>query len=604
MKYLSSPGSKPRRKFIRRLSLAFIIGMISAFSMVAASAASEFEAQETQLTPTSPPQPTPTIAPAIRLAKPPMIPNITNQANRGAQKYWGVCMACHGDHGQGLTDEWRSVYGEDSNCWASGCHGKDHPPQGFEIPKTLTIPALAGPGRLGRFANAQQLYDYIYANMPWWKPGFLSSEEAWAVTTQLLRMNNAWPQNLVLDSTNASAVSVHYLAVDRREDKTAIWMLVGVLTLAGAGLTLQSALTCKRSAVETATRSRRANFFHHLHPPTIPAMQARWRYTLGAGGLAIFLCLILLVTGVLEMFYYSPTPEKAAISVEAITSLAPFGHLIRGLHFWSAQALVIVAAIHLLRVILTGAHVGRRRLNFLIGLGMFVLILMLDFTGYVLRWDEGIRWALVVGTNLLQTIPLLGEKLYYFIVGGSEIVSGTLIRFYTWHIFALTLGAIILGAWHIFRIRRDGGVAVAPPAQRDEKRRITRFELVNREVLAMTAAGIVLLILATLIAAPIAPPILNLDTANQINSARAPWFFLWVQQLLKLGDPFLWGIVVPALLLLVLALTPFIFPAPDESQLGRWLPRGGRLAQIAAVGIVAAITALTILSILSPNTTP
>ncbi len=95
--------------------------------------------------------------------------------------------------------------------------------------------------------------------------------------------------------------------------------------------------------------AERPNFFHHLHPPTIPTRQARLRYTLGAGGLALFLCLVLLVTGILEMFYYIPTPEHAGVSVEVITSLVPFGGLIRNLHFWAAQALMIVMSIHLLR---------------------------------------------------------------------------------------------------------------------------------------------------------------------------------------------------------------------------------------------------------------
>ena len=149
----------------------------------------------------------------------------------------------------------------------------------------------------------------------------------------------------------------------------------------------------------------RPNFFDHLHPPTIPARQSRLRFTLGAGGLAVFLCLILLVTGILEMFYYIPTPDHAAVSVEVITSLVPFWALSRNLHVWAAQAVMIVMSVHLLRVVLTGAYARHRRLNYLIGLGMLVLVLLLDFTGYVLRWDEGIRWALVVGTNLLKTIP-------------------------------------------------------------------------------------------------------------------------------------------------------------------------------------------------------
>ena len=144
------------------------------------------------------------------------------------------------------------------------------------------------------------------------------------------------------------------------------------------------------------------------------------------------------------MYYYVPTPGQAAISVETITTLVPFGNLIRNLHYWSAQFLVIVMTIHLLRVTLTGAYAPPRRFNHLLGVGLLVFILLLNFTGYVLRWDEGIHWALVVGANLLKTIPWIGDGLYQFVIGGSEPGAATLIRFYAWHIFGLTLGAVIL----------------------------------------------------------------------------------------------------------------------------------------------------------------
>jgi quinol-cytochrome oxidoreductase complex cytochrome b subunit len=306
--------------------------------------------------------------------------------------------------------------------------------------------------------------------------------------------------------------------------------------------------------------------------------------------------LILLVTGILEMFYYIPTPEHAPVSVEVITSLVPFGALTRNLHFWGAQALMIVVSIHLLRVVLTGAYAHRRRLNYLIGVGMLVLVLLLDFTGYVLRWDEGIRWALVVGTNLLKTIPWIGEALYRLVVGGSEPGLSSIERFYTWHIFVLTAAMIVLGAWHIFRVRRDGGVAVPPPNQRLDHARISRFDLVRREVLVMVIAGVVLLFVSSLFPAPIERPITQ--ALVSIENARAPWFFLWVQQLLKLGDPFLWGVAVPVLLLVLLALLPYILPQARDEEFGRWLPRGNRLAQILIVLVTLAIIILTLLAVL------
>ncbi len=337
----------------------------------------------------------------------------------------------------------------------------------------------------------------------------------------------------------------------------------------------------------------RPSFFSHLHPPTMPAEQARWRYTLGAGGTGVFLVLVVAATGILEMFYYVPTAEEAALSVQTISYLVPFGGIVRNLHFWSAQLLLIVGAVHLLRVVWTGAYTPPRRFNYLLGLALFVFSILLDFTGYVLRWDQGVQWALVVGTNLLKTIPGVGNALYVLATGGSELGTSTLVHFYAWHIFGLTLGTAILLVWHAFRVRRDGGIAVPPPARRSDQKRINRNELVRREVAAMLLVGAALILLATFAPAPIAAPIT--DVKAMTGEARAPWFFLWVQQMLRWGDPFVWGVLAPLVVLGVLVAIPYVFPGVNPAELGRWFPKGNRLAQ-AVLGIVAlGVIVLTIL---------
>jgi quinol-cytochrome oxidoreductase complex cytochrome b subunit len=340
----------------------------------------------------------------------------------------------------------------------------------------------------------------------------------------------------------------------------------------------------------------RPSFFHHLHPPTIPARQSRLRYTLGAGGLSVFLVLVLIVTGILEMFYYIPTPTEAPISVQQITFLVPYGFIIRNLHYWTAQILVLVAGLHLFRVIFTGAYAIPRRFNYLLGSMLFGMILLLDFSGYILRWDEGIHWALVVGTNLLATIPYFGSSVYTFIVGGTQIGSATLIRFYTWHIFGLTLILVAIGVWHIFRVRRDGGIAVPPPDLRRDPSRISRVVLVRRESIAAIISFSFLLLIAAFIPAPIAPP---LDQVSQTAiNVRAPWFLLWVQQLLRTGNPFLMGLLIPGSLMLFLALLPYILPTTRPQELGEWFPRGNRIAQIASAIIILVIVGLMLQALL------
>ena len=576
----------------RRLLLATVIvlGLGLILSVSSATAASP--------TPQTAGTPLPTVTPTFDFSRldPPPTGNPPGQVDEGALYYWGVCMACHGDKGQGLTDQWRvDAFGEDANCWASKCHSSNHPPQGFEIPQDPPIPALAGAGKLARFSNSFELYEYIYESMPWWNPGSMTREEAWATTNYILKLNGTRPEGLILTTTNGFAIPIHRAITLPEPELPGALMLAGVLVLAAIGLVLQA--RPKRADISVVLP--KPNFVHHLHPPSIPALQARFRFTLGAGGLSLFFALVLLVTGLLEMYFYVPSPEQAATSVEIISTLVPFGNLVRNLHYWSAQLLLLTMTIHLLRVVLTGAYAKPRRFNFLLGLALLVFILLLDFTGYILRWDEGIRWALVVGTNLLKTIPWIGEGLHRFVMGGPEAGPAALTRFYAWHIFGLTLGAAILIGWHAFRVRRDGGIAVTPPTERRDHTRITRFELLRREVLAMVIAGILLLLTAVFIPAPIDQPISS--TGVELSEARAPWFFLWVQQLLKYGDPFILGVVVPVLVLLILGLIPYLLPKAKVTELGRWFPRGNWIAQVLAVVVVLGIIVLTILASFPTN---
>ena len=340
------------------------------------------------------------------------------------------------------------------------------------------------------------------------------------------------------------------------------------------------------------------SFFHHLHPPTIPTAQARWRHTLSAGGTAIFLMLILGVTGILEMFYYVPNPNEAALSIQTITYHVPFGGFVRNLHYWAAQLLLVVSATHFLRVIFTAAYGHPRRFNYLLGLALFVLSILLDFTGYILRWDVDICYPLLTGTNLLKTIPLIGDSLFSIAVGGGEVCSTALLRFYTWHIFGLTILVVILGFWHAFRVRRDGGIAVPPPQLRADVTRIPRDELVRREVLTMFIVSIALIILSSFAPAPIAAAmsVSIRESVTESVDVRAPWFFLWVQQMLKWGDPFIFGVLIPTSILTFLALIPYIFPQPADVDIGQWFPKSNRVVQIIVGAIAFIVIFLTLLA--------
>jgi cytochrome b6 len=332
--------------------------------------------------------------------------------------------------------------------------------------------------------------------------------------------------------------------------------------------------------------ARRSTFFHHLHPPTIPRRESRFRYTFGLGGAALFLFFVLVLTGVLEMFYYVPSLDQANASVQMLTFLVPYGWLVRGVHFWAAQGLVVVAMLHLLRVVLTGAYKTPRRFNWLLGVSLLLFVLLLDFTGYVLRWDIDIEWALLVGTNLLKTIPVIGDAIYGLVVGGSEVSGDTIVRFYAWHVFGLALMAAIAVGWHIFRVRRDGGISTPDPRTPD---RITRDDLVKREVVAMLVLTAVLLLLALVLSPQIGPAG---DFSQLPGEATAPWFFIWVQQLLRWGDPLLMGVLIPIGLIVILFLIPYAIDRRNGG-VGRWFNREGRVAQWVVVLLLAVVVILT-----------
>jgi hypothetical protein len=181
----------------------------------------------------------PTPTPAIdRLAVPPLSDDPT-QLEAGAFIYKQVCMACHGDLGQGLTEEWRLEWEEDYNCWQSECHSPSHPPWGFEIPRTC-CPAVSGPGTLMRFDTAAELYTYLTETMPWWSPGNRSNQEYWDVTAYLISQNGALPADVELNAGNAMVIQLRPASSPPGDILPAVIILAAALIMAAGLLAIQN----------------------------------------------------------------------------------------------------------------------------------------------------------------------------------------------------------------------------------------------------------------------------------------------------------------------------------------------------------------------------
>ena len=163
------------------------------------------------------------------------------------------------------------------------------------------------------------------------------------------------------------------------------------------------------------------NVFLHLHPTRIHRTHVKITHTYCLGGLSFFMFLGLTVTGVLLMFYYVPSVERAYQDIQELETNVRFGQLLRNLHRWMAHAMIILVLMHMMRVFYTGAYKPPREFNWLVGVVLFILTLLLSFTGYLLPWDQLAFWAITVGTTMVGSAPVLGDESKFLLLGGFSV---------------------------------------------------------------------------------------------------------------------------------------------------------------------------------------
>ena len=200
------------------------------------------------------------------------------------------------------------------------------------------------------------------------------------------------------------------------------------------------------------------NFFLHLHPVSIKKQGIALSYTWCMGGVTFFLFLVETVTGVLLMFYYRPTLEWAYNDILSLRDVTSLG-ILRELHRWGAHAMVITVWLHMYRVFLTGSYKPPREFNWVVGVMLLKLTLLLSFTGYLLPWDQLSLWAVTVGTNMMGFTPVFGDQVRFVLLGGKQIGAETLLRWYVLHVLMLPFVLVIFLAIHFWRVRKDGGIS-------------------------------------------------------------------------------------------------------------------------------------------------
>ena len=220
------------------------------------------------------------------------------------------------------------------------------------------------------------------------------------------------------------------------------------------------------------------NVILHLHPVSIKQHALRPSFTWCMGGITFFLFLVETITGVLLMFYYRPTIQWAYNDMLALRDVVSLG-VLREVHRWGAHAMVITVMLHMYRVFLTGSYKPPREFNWVVGVVLLLLTLLLSFTGYLLPWDQLAMWAITVGSNMARAVPLVGfegpgQQIFtvdgidmitsgsdtrYVLLGARVVGEETLNRFYVLHCVAIPLLAAFLMALHFWRIRKDGGIS-------------------------------------------------------------------------------------------------------------------------------------------------
>jgi quinol-cytochrome oxidoreductase complex cytochrome b subunit len=371
------------------------------------------------------------------------------------------------------------------------------------------------------------------------------------------------------------------------------------------------------------------NVFLHILPTRIHRYSLRIRATLGLGIITLVLFFLLVLTGVALMVYYKPSTELAYDSMKELRYVVPTGRFMRNIHRWSAHGMVLCVILHMTRAFYTAAYKGPRQFNWVVGMVLFVLTLGLSFTGYLLPWDQLAFWAVTVGSEIVHsprevTDALgvtswldIGGFLKRLLLGANHVGQEALIRFYLLHVMVLPILMSIFLVVHFWRIRKDGGLTrpasadEIPPspggAQPESPSRKTyglmavvrgKTPAVDRSLIntiptlphgLYAIAALSMLTLAVMLCLGYffdAPLKEMVNPTVPENPAKAPWYFLGLQELVSYSA-FTGGIGIPTIAVLGLMLVPYL--DREEEDAGVWFSgRRGRRVCLATTAFAAA----------------
>lgn len=351
------------------------------------------------------------------------------------------------------------------------------------------------------------------------------------------------------------------------------------------------------------------NVWLHIHPAKVKKEHLKFSHTFYLGFITFFLFIILVTTGIALMFYYRPYPPHAYQDMKDLQFVVFMGPFLRAMHRWAAHGMVICVFLHMCRVFYTGSYKKPRQFNWVVGVVLLLLTLSLSFTGYLLPWDQLAFWAITVGTNIGSYAPFIGNQLREVLLGGHTVGQEALLRFYVLHVAVLPSAVILFTIVHFWRIRKDGGLSrpvwKLKPNRSDELVTIGAppvtapfgtsaapssktyglmevvtgkpvFETITpeeeedavfsypyaffREAIALMATVTAVMATSLFFHAPLEA---LANPAKTPNPAKAPWYFLGLQELVS-HSAFLGGVVAPTLMVFLLLAIPYYDRNPSR----------------------------------------
>ncbi len=337
-----------------------------------------------------------------------------------------------------------------------------------------------------------------------------------------------------------------------------------------AGMNIQDI----REALRGENPSRRPNprltphadgFWLHMRPSYFHRDMTGLYPTFRLGWLSTYFVFFETITGIILMLWYTPAPDIAYGDMLNILSNVPLGQFVRDLHRLGAEAMVLIVFLHMLRTFYTGSYKKPRQFTWFTGVLLLIITGLLSFTGYLLPWDQLALWAVTIGASMAEAAPLVGEQANMLLRGGPELGANGLLRFYLLHVLALPAFLFIFTGVHYYKVIIHGH-SLPPRSENlgeDTAKRVpldkrTYFipDILTNEIMWTAVTTFILVVLCVWFYH--APLESHADPQVTPLGTTAPWYFLWVQGALKLGDKTFWGIIFPTALLGFLAAVPYI----------------------------------------------